>query len=52
MAPYEYIDDDGNIVGTDILMCQWMAEQLGVELEVQPMAFDAASRLLARATWT
>ena len=22
-------------------MCQWMAEQLGVELEVQPMAFDA-----------
>ena len=40
--PYEYIDDDGNIVGTDILMCQWMAEQLGVELEVQPMAFDAS----------
>ena len=33
--PYEYIDDDGNIVGTDILMCQWMAEQLGVELEIQ-----------------
>ena len=32
--PYEYIDDDGNIVGTDILMCQWMAEQLGVELEI------------------
>ena len=25
--PYEYIDDDGNIVGTDILMCQWMPEQ-------------------------
>ena len=39
--PYEFIDDDGNIVGTDILMCQWMAEQLGVELEIQPMAFDA-----------
>ena len=39
--PYEYIDDEGNIVGTDILMIQWMAEQLGVELEIQPMAFDA-----------
>ena len=39
--PYEYIDDDGNIVGTDILMCEWMAEQLGVELEIQPMNFDA-----------
>ena len=39
--PYEYIDDNGDIVGTDILMVQWMAEQLGVELEIQPMAFDA-----------
>jgi len=39
--PYEYIDDAGNIVGTDILMAQWMAEQLGVELEIQPLAFDA-----------
>ena len=39
--PYEYIDDEGNIAGTDILMAEWMAEQLGVELEIQPMAFDA-----------
>ncbi|MFR8176013.1 MAG: hypothetical protein ACLVB5_02315 [Christensenellales bacterium] len=48
------IDDDCNIVGTDILMCQWMAEQLGVELEVTADGvFDArARRLSARATWT
>lgn len=39
--PYEYIDDEGEIVGTDILMAKWMAEQLGVELEIQPLAFDA-----------
>lgn len=39
--PYEYIDDDGNVVGTDVLMVQWIAEQLGVELEIQEMAFDA-----------
>lgn len=39
--PYEYIDDAGEIVGTDILMCQWLAEQLGVELEIQAMNFDA-----------
>ena len=39
--PYEYIDDEGAIAGTDILMAEWMAEQLGVELEIQPMAFDA-----------
>lgn len=39
--PYEYIDDAGNTVGTDVLMMQYIAEQLGVELEIQPMAFDA-----------
>ena len=39
--PYEYIDDEGNVTGTDILMIKWMAEQLGVELEIQEMAFDA-----------
>lgn len=39
--PYEYIDDEGNVTGTDVLMVKWMAEQLGVELEIQEMAFDA-----------
>ncbi|MBQ8094620.1 MAG: transporter substrate-binding domain-containing protein [Clostridia bacterium] len=39
--PYEYIDDEGNTVGTDVLMMQYIAEQLGVELEIEPMAFDA-----------
>ena len=39
--PYEYYDDANNIVGTDVLMVKWMAEQLGVELEIKPMAFDA-----------
>ncbi len=39
--PYEYIDDEGEVTGTDVLMVQWMAEQLGVELEIQQMAFDA-----------
>lgn len=46
--PYEYIDDDGNIVGTDVLMMQWMAEQLGVELEIQPMAFDTCLAAVGR----
>lgn len=41
--PYEYYEegDTETIVGTDILMLEWMAEQLGVELEIQPMNFDA-----------
>ncbi len=39
--PYEYIDDEGNVTGTDVLMVKWMAEQLGVEPEIQQMSFDA-----------
>lgn len=41
--PYEYYEegDTETIVGTDILMVNWMAEQLGVEVEIQPMSFDA-----------
>ena len=45
--PYEYIDDAGNVTGTDILMAKWMAEQLGVELEIQEMAFDACLAAVA-----
>ncbi len=41
--PYEYYADDDpeTIIGTDVLMLEWIAEQLGVQLEIQPMAFDA-----------
>ncbi|MBP3655211.1 MAG: transporter substrate-binding domain-containing protein [Clostridia bacterium] len=39
--PYEYYDDQNNVVGTDVLMVKWMAEQLGVELEIKEMNFDA-----------
>ena len=46
--PYEYIDDDGNIVGTDVLMMHWIADQLGVELEIQPLAFDACLAAVGR----
>ena len=46
--PYEYIDDNEQIVGTDVLMMQWIAEQLGVELEIQPLAFDACLAAVGR----
>ena len=46
--PYEYIDDEGNIVGTDVLMMEWIADQLGVELEIQPMSFDACLAAVGR----
>ncbi len=46
--PYEYIDDEGNVTGTDVLMVKWMAEQLGVELEIQQLAFDACLAAVGR----
>ena len=46
--PYEYIDDNEQIVGTDVLMMQWIAEQLGVELEINPMAFDTCLAAVGR----
>ena len=46
--PYEYIDDNGNVVGTDVLMMQWIAEQLGVELEIQQLNFDACLAAVGR----
>ena len=51
--PYEYLEDvDGDgeddIVGTDVLMMQWIAEQLGVELEIQPLAFDTCLAAVGR----
>lgn len=38
--PYEYKDDNNNFAGCDIWLAGQIAEALGVELEVQDMAFD------------
>lgn len=39
-APYEFLDTDGNPVGADMAFAQYIADQLGVELEIQSMDFD------------
>ena len=39
-APYEFLDKDGNPVGCDMALAQYIADQLGVKLEIQPMDFD------------
>lgn len=38
-APYEYVDDNGNIVGIDAEIATLIAEKLGMELEIQDMDF-------------
>src|SRR5699024_1569641 len=39
-APFEFLDDEGNIVGLDASLAQQLAADLGVELDMQNIAFD------------
>lgn len=39
-APFEFLDDEGNIVGLDASVAQALADDLGVELDMQNIAFD------------
>lgn len=39
--PYEYVDDDGAIVGIDAEIAQAIADKLGIELEIKDMEFDS-----------
>ena len=39
--PYEYVDDDGNIVGIDAEIAAAIAEKLGMELEIKDMEFES-----------
>ena len=53
-APQEFIDDSrkgqDQYVGSDIMMAQYIADQLGVELEIKPMEFGAILQALASDT--
>ena len=46
-APFEYIGADGEVTGVDYEIGKYIAEQLGVELEVTNMSFDSISTYLA-----
>lgn len=39
-APFEFLDDEGNVVGLDASLAQALADDLGVELDIQNIAFD------------
>ncbi len=39
--PYEFVDDEGAIVGIDAEIAQAVAEKLGMELEIKDMEFDS-----------
>lgn len=40
-APWEYIDEEGNYAGYDMDLINEIASRMGVEVEIQDMAFDA-----------
>lgn len=39
--PYEYYDDAGKITGIDMEIAQAIADKLGMELQIEDMAFDS-----------
>ena len=45
-APFEYIGAEGEVTGSDIEIAKYIAEQLGVELEIINVAFDTISTYL------
>ena len=45
-APFEYIGANGEVTGADIEMAKYIAEKLGVELELVNVAFDSISTYL------
>ena len=46
-APFEYIGADGEVTGVDVEIGKYIADQLGVELEITNMSFDSISTYLA-----
>lgn len=46
-APYEFLDLQGNPVGADISLINYTAQQLGVEVQLEPLDFDACLAAVA-----
>ena len=40
-APMEFVDMEGNFVGFDVTLAKYIADSLGLELELVPMSFEA-----------
>ena len=48
-APYSFIGEDGKATGFDVESAQWIAEKMGFEIEMKPIAWDGIiPALLAR----
>lgn len=41
-APMEFVDLNGNFVGFDVILANYIADSLGLELNIVPMSFEAS----------
>ena len=46
-APMEFVDTNGNFVGFDVMLAEYIAQALGLELELVPMSFEACQTAVA-----
>lgn len=49
-SPMEFMDVNGNFVGFDIILAQYIADSLGLELQIVPMSFEASQTAVSMGT--
>ena len=49
-APMEFVDTEGNFVGFDVTLAQFIADEMGLELALSPMSFDACQTAVSMGT--
>ena len=49
-APMEFVDTEGNFAGFDVMLAQFIADEMGLELVIAPMSFDACQTAVSMGT--
>ncbi len=49
-SPMEFMDVNGNFVGFDIILANYIADSLGLELQIVPMSFEASQTAVSMGT--
>ena len=49
-APMEFVDTEGNFAGFDVKLAQFIADEMGLELVITPMSFDACQTAVSMGT--
>lgn len=49
-SPMEFVDTNGKFVGFDIMLAEYIAKEMGLELQIVPMSFDACQTAVTMGT--